>query len=41
MQTLHEKTEDFASIGLIDIQTMRGFDVMCLADAFNSESLLL
>ena len=30
MQTLHETAEDFASIGLIDVQTMREFDVLCL-----------
>ena len=30
MQTLHETAEDFASIGLIDVQTMREFDALCL-----------
>jgi hypothetical protein len=30
MQTLHETTEDFARIGLIDIQTMHEFDALCL-----------
>lgn len=30
MQTIHETAEDFASIGLIDVQTMREFDVLCL-----------
>ncbi|MBK6759007.1 MAG: DNA-binding protein [Moraxellaceae bacterium] len=33
MQTLHETAEDFASIGLIDVQTMREFDVLCLPPA--------
>mgnify|MGYP003562595406 CR=1 FL=1 len=30
LQTLHETAEDFASIGLIDVQTMREFDALCL-----------
>ncbi len=30
MQTLHETAENFASIGLIDVQTMREFDALCL-----------
>lgn len=30
MQAVHETAEDFASIGLIDVQTMREFDVLCL-----------
>jgi hypothetical protein len=31
MQTLHETAMDFASIDLIDVQTMHEFDVLCLA----------
>lgn len=30
LKTLHETAEDFAAVGLIDAQTMRGFDVTCL-----------
>ena len=30
LETLHETAQDFADIGLIDAQTMREFDLMCL-----------
>lgn len=30
MKAVHETAEDFASIGLIDVKTMREFDVLCL-----------
>ncbi|WP_417067264.1 helix-turn-helix domain-containing protein [Niveibacterium terrae] len=30
LKTLHETAEDFADIGLIDTQTMREFDALCL-----------
>lgn len=30
MQTLHETAQDFADIELIDVQTMREFDALCL-----------
>lgn len=30
LKNLHETAEDFAEIGLIDAQTMREFDALCL-----------
>ena len=30
LKTLHETARDFADVGLIDAQTMRAFDALCL-----------
>lgn len=30
LKTLHETAQDFADIGLIDVQTLREFDATCL-----------